>query len=642
MLTNRYFLFIGLVSLLTNHTIKAQSGDPELKDTLLLENVDILGSVPSKYGTGARITSFSQEDLQNFSSTELANMLQSLTTTYVKQQGSNMLSTVSFRGTGASHTSVLWYGVPIGYPMLGQSDFSLLPIYFYDHLALQHGSSSAEYGNGAIGGIVHLANVRPENGIGVQATQEVGSYGIMFSGLTYHLANNNNYVRVQLLRNSATNDFRFVNTTKKGTPIERQQHAGYRQHGLSLSSRVSLSSRSYMWFSGQLIGMNRDIQPTMNSNLLDHQNDLNLRTILGFVKTFSSSNLSIDWAHLDDKINFNSQRTNVHQDIITAGYEWMTYPRITLKTGARQHLIRLAAPFYIKFHESEQRTSLFASAVLNLAPRWDVALNMRQVLVDGYSIPFTPSLGLTYKPLSKPTNEMSLKTLISRGYRLPTLNDRFWQPGGNPDLAPESSWNGEIGVEGRVGKRIRWHYEVTWYQLWVDEWILWLPEGSIWTPRNIKQVNGHGLELDLEMKAALGKGKMSVSTTYALTKSINKTAIDPFDRSVGKQLPYVPLNKGSAALIYSYKSWEVGTTITYTGQRFVTAENESSLDPYLLVALQARKSFVINRFKMEAYMGMDNLFNESYQTIKNKAMPGRIIRIGLTASFVNKPNVSIK
>ena len=35
---------------------------------------------------------------------------------------------------------------------------------------------------------------------------------------------------------------------------------------------------------------------------------------------------------------------------------------------------------------------------------------------------------------------------FSRNFRAPTLNERYWQPGGNPDLEPEESYNIEAGI----------------------------------------------------------------------------------------------------------------------------------------------------------------------------------------------------
>ena len=51
---------------------------------------------------------------------------------FSKQYGRATLSTVAFRGTAASHTQVMWNGMRINSPMLGMTDFSMIPSYFVD------------------------------------------------------------------------------------------------------------------------------------------------------------------------------------------------------------------------------------------------------------------------------------------------------------------------------------------------------------------------------------------------------------------------------------------------------------------------------------------------------------------------------
>ena len=57
-----------------------------------------------------------------------------------------MLSTISFRGTGAGHTSVIWNGVNINQPTIGQTDFSLFPVFAFDDIRIFYGASSSIFG----------------------------------------------------------------------------------------------------------------------------------------------------------------------------------------------------------------------------------------------------------------------------------------------------------------------------------------------------------------------------------------------------------------------------------------------------------------------------------------------------------------
>ncbi|MDV7399099.1 TonB-dependent receptor, partial [Arthrospira platensis SPKY1] len=90
--------------------------------------------------------------------------------------------------------------------------------------------------------------------------------------------------------------------------------------------------------------------------------------------------------------------------------------------------------------------------------KWQGQFHLRQELVDGAFTPIAPSLGLE-RPL---TNWLSLKARFSRNYRLPTFNDLYWQPGGNPDLLAESGWSQEATAAARIKiRRQQWQLSLT-------------------------------------------------------------------------------------------------------------------------------------------------------------------------------------
>ena len=65
----------------------------------------------------------------------LADILSQSTSVFIKNYGRGTLATASFRGTAPSHTQVLWNGMKINSPMLGQVDFSLIPSYFINDIS---------------------------------------------------------------------------------------------------------------------------------------------------------------------------------------------------------------------------------------------------------------------------------------------------------------------------------------------------------------------------------------------------------------------------------------------------------------------------------------------------------------------------
>ena len=83
-------------------------------------------------------------------------MLQARTPLALKNYGPGQLATIALRGTSAQHTAVLWNGLNIMLPTLGQSDFALLSVGATTRVGVQPGPAAALYGSGAVGGAVLL------------------------------------------------------------------------------------------------------------------------------------------------------------------------------------------------------------------------------------------------------------------------------------------------------------------------------------------------------------------------------------------------------------------------------------------------------------------------------------------------------
>ena len=108
--------------------------------------------------SGEQIDQVDEDLLQLQPATHIGEQLAQSTGVFVKSFGASSSATTSIRGGSAEHTRVLWNGLPLENPMLGQLDFSLLPAIFIDDISVHFGGNAATWGNGAIGGTVQLEN----------------------------------------------------------------------------------------------------------------------------------------------------------------------------------------------------------------------------------------------------------------------------------------------------------------------------------------------------------------------------------------------------------------------------------------------------------------------------------------------------
>src|SRR5918995_1492382 len=164
-------------------------------------------------------------------------------TIYLKTYGNNQLSTVTIRGTTASQTAVLWNGININSPTLGQTDFSLIPLFLFDEVSLQYGTGSALYGSDAIGGSIMLGQGVPRFEKGFIGTfhQEVGSFGKFNTGLKGTYGNERWEFRTKLYRSFIENDFPYESPAVGYS--KKQNHAAVTNYGFNQKVHLKISEK---------------------------------------------------------------------------------------------------------------------------------------------------------------------------------------------------------------------------------------------------------------------------------------------------------------------------------------------------------------------------------------------------------------
>ena len=195
----RWFLaFVSLGIVLPTGTLRAQ------RDSIVLEPVTVVGFAPERFMAGLKIQRIDSTTIQQFRFQNISDLLAFNTPLAFKNYGLGQLNTVSFRGTSSMHTAVLWNGLNINQPNLGQTDFSTLPVAGFDRLSVQYGSSASMVGTDAVGGSILLESAgtqptgvraflgRQQGSFGNQQTQAGASYGVKlnealrFSGKTLY------------------------------------------------------------------------------------------------------------------------------------------------------------------------------------------------------------------------------------------------------------------------------------------------------------------------------------------------------------------------------------------------------------------------------------------------------------------------
>ena len=671
-------------------------GQEGIDSLIAIDEVAIVGRRPMKQ-IGVQRTEFEPVALQEHIALSMADVLTYNSSVFVKNYGRATLSTVAFRGTSPSHTQVLWNGMKLNSPMLGMTDFSMIPSYFIDEASLLHGSSSISETGGGLGGAVKLAT-RPKEyeGFHLQFVQGVGSFSTFDEYLQLGYGNDRWQLSTRLVYATSPNDYKYVNRDKKLNiydeehniidqyhPTERNRNGAFKDFHALQEIYYRLTDRDRLSLTAWYTGTNRELPMISTSYAEDEQienrqREETLRALLGWERIASIGRLTAQagyihsWSAYDRRITgagmsggeaesesgglpdgtmeYSRNRQHTLYGHLSGEYlpseRWLFSGEVT----AHHHMSQSKGKEVIdsdgthRLGLDKERTELTATATARwrATPWLGVGLTLREELYGEEFSPLIPALFLDGELIRG--GRLVLKGSLSRNYRFPTLTDLYFPPGGNPDLRPEKGWSYDVGMDCRLGNEepLAFHGSLTWFDSHIEDWILWYPKSmGYYTPENVKQVHSYGIEVESGITwRPTGNWLVAFHASYAWTPSLNEG--DPFssaDRSVGKQLPYVPEHSASATLRAGWRRWELSYKWCAYSERYTLSSNGSSitgtLDSYALSNLSLARTCSLAWCDLSLRGAINNLFNKEYVTVLSRPMPGinYEIFIGITPKW---------
>ncbi|PZX50457.1 iron complex outermembrane receptor protein [Algoriphagus ratkowskyi] len=600
-----------------------------IQDTVKLVEVEVYAPALDRFAQGQKVMSWKKEDLESYQGRSLASILQEKSPVFIRQYGAGMIASPSFRGTSAGHTAIFWNGLPINSPSLGQSDLSILPISAIDQVSLQFGNAGALFGNEAIGGSIHLeSGSRFGNGLELGLMQQVGSFGMLNTHLTGGFSTQNFSSKTRVYREFSKNNFPYKDLGLIGTPEVKEDHAKFDQIGFVQDLGWNLNERNQLKAAFWWNQTNRDVQPVMGSNTRDEQEDQSIRGVLDYFHFGKKSIWNLKTGIVQGKMIFNESLNQTTQYFVSGDWDQTFSEKWNTKTGIRYSLAQGKLSTYTA---DDTRVELYQSTKFNANEDLAISLNLRQLIYSGTFAPFTPSLGMDWSFWKRSNQYLQLKTSIGKGFKVPTLNDRYWNPGGNPELKPEESLSGEIGLNWSGTGKITWNQGLTYYKMSVDNWIIWLPKGNVWTPENIKKVSNQGIEYQGTLARQIGSWNWKLTTSYTFSKAVTTRGTDENDQSVGKQLPYTPQHQANANLRVQKAGFSSLIGTFFVGERAVTADNPRTMPSFQLFNFgMGYDKLTFGKLRFPVSFQINNILNTDYQVLYLRAMPGRSYQFNLS------------
>jgi vitamin B12 transporter len=400
------------------------------------------------------------------------------------------------------------------------------------------------------------------------------------------------------------------------------------QHGFTQDLAWQLSDKSRLALHGWYTYADREVAPALGaSNHNARQLDKNLRLMADFGHNSRWGETSVKAALFSDYLRYTDNSNNSVTDINTYQLQveqTYTYARRwSLRGGLNlQHFAADVQGYGGQV--DEDRAAAFLLFRFDPSRRLDLSLNVRQAFVKGYNPTPAPTLGANWLALQQGRHKLYLKGNIAGSYRVPTLNERFWRPGGNPNIKPEQGWSFESGLRHvYTSGSLQVESEATLYRMLVDNWVQWMPtELGYWSPRNLQKVRSQGIELSSRASQKFGTWVVAATAGYTYTASQQVKAYEG-PEELYRQLAHVPLHKAQLGSDITFRSWSFLGNITYNGLRYTSNNNTGSLPAYTLLSLALSKKFAIGQYKLIGTIRSDNATNADYYVMENMPMPPR-------------------
>lgn len=599
------------------------------QDTIMLNAVIVSESSIGERGRSSFERHFDTLTISKMKTVPLSQLLIESSPIFIKSYGPGSVATASFRGTTASHTLVLWNGLPLNSPTLGQVDFNTIPVFFVDDVALRWGSETAP-AQGGLGGVVNIENnTRFNKGLLVDVRQSVASFNTYGTFIAGGYSAQNVIFRIKTFRSASDNNFKYLNNALIPNQTMKQKNGDYLNYGIMPEVKMRFGNSLVNIISWNQwndrnnpqimpnVGKDNTIEKTLSNfsrNLISYRyfwrdGSIQIKSSLFFeeqkysLETFSDIGTIVTSIHSKNNSLMAHQIAELSQDLFSS---WR------LKAKIQWDMDQVKSN---NFNDVKQRDiiSFFTEIEGNPLKDLDLHLSLRNDVINGKSQGFFPTASATYKlPFFK---KLSATLGYSNNYRTPSLNDLYWYPGGNENLVPEKGNTIDFTLKynhKRKSSAVTMSLG-TFYSV-VEDWIQWVPTNyRFWTPENVDEVRILGVEMFFNAHISLCKWKFQLSGNFVHSKTTHNE----------KQLIYIPENHGNLNAIISYKSWQLTYTIEGTDERKTSNSSTEfyafKLNPYFLNHISLEKC--LKKFTIS--LKINNLTDENYQAVLWRPMPRR-------------------
>lgn len=612
-------------------------GQNALSDTINIDEVKVFSSRLEHLTSNTRKEKIEKEQLVRNSNNTIAEMLQKSTALNIKSYGTPGASaSLSLRGAGSNHTQVNWNGFPINSVTLGSADLSALSAGSFNEVSLIYGASGALFGSGTFGGALNLGSDlrKVDRGLSGVVNLDIGSVNTSGAHLNLTHANTTMVYSGSLWGKQSDGDFKYFDyIAQKNT---RRENADWYNHGTIQQLGWKISPKSYIdagiWL--QVKKLNLPAIVGSQAAFEEMQRDSVLRTFIRYRQVFENAALTVKaaWFNRDQhytkrisegdgySINSRIKSQRWYVDINYRNYvtDWMSWDVGGIFTNTNADVSAYGT-------KKKEYDWALVNALRFYKNRWSGQLSIRKEWNTAFNSDWLLGGSVGYRVIPE---KIKLLAALSQKFRKPTFNDRYWIPGGNKNLLPESGNSWELDVEATMIDlpNMKWQAVISGYHSNIDDMIVWRPQGAIWSPENYMSVKIWGADLSTKMSYQWQKLRWNSNFSFVLNNSDVKN-----DQEGNSKMLYAPKFSWNWNNEFALEKYKLGVNTNYIASRYYN--ERSKLKDISLINLWVEKLFQIDPCKLVVGAKVNNFLNEEYELVRSYPMPGRTWEVYLSFRF---------
>ncbi len=596
-----FIFFIGIFSSITAQT--------KIKSLYVLDSIHITALTSKKWHKAYHLITLKDTLL---TTSTLTDLLFNKTAVFYKEYGRGMIAGISLRGTGTSHTQIVWNGISGNSVLNGQTDLNTFSPAGFETIYIKKGGSSVSFGSGAIGGVLVFEDrIKFDQKFNLQNQSKLGSFETLVNTLRVENSTQQLYFKFKGQFQKSKNDYPYPGYNVKN------ENGAYQGIDYGVIAGYKINTYQQWYFKSKISNWDRETSRTlyMPENARLKTANQYLLTGWKYKKDLFSTKFDVAWLY-ESFSYYNNKYLEAHTD---SNSKRLLLKNVTLWQLPHQNKILLGNEWqaqigegdYIKRHTRHNYAVFFIWSKNNA--RWLTQLKLRKDFNSVQTGPLTGAAEWVYKL----SNTHKIRANVSHNFRLPTFNDLYWQPGGNPDLNPEDSYAGEIGYDIFFP-----HFKIntTLFYIHTSNLIKWVPvSGDFWQPQNFETVTSQGVETTISVFTTLFKN-------WTLEDELSLNYHKVLNNETQKLLPFTPQLLGNNNLRFSYRKCQLAYHFHYQGKIYTTTTNTKYLPSYQLHDLSL--AFRLNTH-WQSTLSLKNIFNTYYETIPSRPLPGRSYEITL-------------